>query len=251
MKVSEKLKELRLESNKTQQEVAKELNVLVESYRRWENGRSNPKKDSLEKLAKVFNVSVGYLLGETKLRSSTKINEIMEKLSDHRQEKTINYAENQLIEQEQENKVISIHQSTFSYNVLEEVALSAGLGESYFDSLDTTTVYWNKYVKHDVAIFIRGNSMEPDYEYGQVALINYQNHIDCDGGIYAVDDASRGVAYIKSVYVEDDYLRLVSLNEDIDFAGNRLFPDILLPRDENTKIVGKVIEAFTPIEKNF
>lgn len=49
--------------------------------------------------------------------------------------------------------------------------------------------------------------------------------------------------------MEDDYIRRVSLNDDIDFEGNRLFPDILLPRDENTRIIGKVIEAFTPIEK--
>lgn len=49
--------------------------------------------------------------------------------------------------------------------------------------------------------------------------------------------------------MEDDYIRLVSLNDDIDFEGNRLFPDILLPRDENTRIIGKVIEVFTPIEK--
>lgn len=57
------------------------------------------------------------------------------------------------------------------------------------------------------------------------------------------------VELVGSVYVEDDYIRLVSLNDDIDFEGNRLFPDILLPRDENTRIIGKVIEAFTPIEK--
>jgi hypothetical protein len=57
------------------------------------------------------------------------------------------------------------------------------------------------------------------------------------------------VELVGSVYVEDDYIRLVSLNDDIDFEGNRLFPDILLPRDENTQIIGKVIEAFTPIEK--
>ena len=57
------------------------------------------------------------------------------------------------------------------------------------------------------------------------------------------------VDLVGSVYVEDDYIRLVSLNDDIDFEGNRLFPDILLPRDEITRIIGKVIEAFTPIEK--
>jgi len=58
------------------------------------------------------------------------------------------------------------------------------------------------------------------------------------------------VELVGSVYVEDDYIRLVSLNDDIDFEGNRLFPDILLPRDENTRIIGKVIEAFSPIEKS-
>ena len=57
------------------------------------------------------------------------------------------------------------------------------------------------------------------------------------------------VELVGSVYVEDDYIRLVSLNDDIDFEGNRLFPDILLPRDEITRIIGKVIEVFTPIEK--
>lgn len=57
------------------------------------------------------------------------------------------------------------------------------------------------------------------------------------------------VELVGSVYVEDDYIRLVSLNDDIDFEGNRLFPDILLPRDENTRIIGKVSEVFTPIEK--
>lgn len=57
------------------------------------------------------------------------------------------------------------------------------------------------------------------------------------------------VELVGSVYVEDDYIRLVSLNDDIDFEGNRLFPDILLPRDKITRIIGKVIEAFTPIEK--
>ncbi|WP_428282576.1 hypothetical protein [Lactococcus lactis] len=57
------------------------------------------------------------------------------------------------------------------------------------------------------------------------------------------------VELVGSVYVEDDYIRLFSLNDDIDFEGNRLFSDILLPRDENTRIIGKFIEAFTPIEK--
>lgn len=251
MNLSERLKSLRLERGYSQKELGEKLGIAYQTIQKYEKGIAKPLNKNLEKLAEVFQVPVSYLIGETNIRSSDKINKIMEKLSEPRQEETISFAQKKLDEQEQENKVININQPLVSYKALEEVALSAGLGEAYFDCLDTTTVYWNKYVKHDVAIFIRGNSMEPDFEYGQVALINFQNNIDCEGGIYAVDDASRGVAYIKSVYVEDDYLRLVSLNEDIDFEGNRLFPDIFLPRDENTKIVGKVIEAFTPIEKKF
>ncbi|MDG4984981.1 hypothetical protein OGZ51_12580 [Lactococcus lactis] len=44
------------------------------------------------------------------------------------------------------------------------------------------------------------------------------------------------MAYIKSVYVEDEFIRLVSVNDEEDFEGNRLFPDIILPRNENTPI---------------
>lgn len=248
LKISETIKKLRSEKGYTQKDIAQKLDISYQQYQKWERGVRVPKRDSLENLANVFDVSVSYLLGETNIKSFNELYDVVEKLNETHQEETLNFAKEKLIEQEQENKIISINQPLFTYEVLEEVALSAGRGESYFNCYEKTTVHWSKNIKHDVAIFIRGNSMEPDYHYGQVALINFQNHIDCDGGIYAVDDVSRGVAYIKAVYVEDDYLRLVSLNEDIDFEGNRLFPDILLPRDENTKIVGKVVEAFTPIE---
>ena len=93
--------------------------------------------------------------------------------------------------------------------------------------------------------------MGPDYHYVQIALICYQNFVDVPGGIYAVDDIERGLAYIKSVHVEDEVIRLASLNNEEDFECNRLFPAILLPKNESTRIIGKVVAAFTPIEKSF
>lgn len=54
MKISERLKSLRLESGKTQKEVAQELDILTEAYRRWENGRSNPKKTVWKNLPKYL-----------------------------------------------------------------------------------------------------------------------------------------------------------------------------------------------------
>lgn len=251
MNLSERLKELRAEQNLTQKQIALKLNVAYQVYQRWEKGERQPKKESIENLANVLNVSVGYLLGETNIKSGSEIDEIMEKLKIPRQQKTIEFAKEQLIEQTEEDKIVQLHNSLIPYEVEEEQALSAGRGEAYTDEVGKEIVYWDKNIKHDRAVVIRGNSMEPDYHYGQIALIRYQSCVDINGDIYAVDDIDRGLAYIKSVYVEDDYIRLVSLNDDIDFEGNRLFPDILLPKDENTRIIGKVVEAFTPIEKDF
>ncbi|MGF7496658.1 helix-turn-helix domain-containing protein [Lactococcus lactis] len=249
MNLSERLKELRTEKKLTQKQIALKLNVAYQVYQRWEKGERQPKKESIENLANVFNVSVGYLLGETNIKSGSEIDEIMEKLKVPRQQRTIQFAKKQLIEQTEEDKIVHLYNSLIPYEVEEEQALSAGRGEVYTDEVGKEVVYWDKDIKHDRAIVIRGNSMEPDYHYGQIALIRYQSYVDINGDIYAIDDVERGLAYIKSVYVEDDYIRLISLNDDIDFEGNRLFPDILLPRDENTRIIGKVIEAFTPIEK--
>lgn len=251
MEFHEILKKLRKNSKITQVQMANKLNLASQgAYRKYETGEGFPQLERLLLIAKIFNVSVSYLLGETNIQNN-EINDIMEQLNNPRQEKTVNYAKNLLIEQNEENKIIILNNSLIAYEVEEEQALSAGRGEAYTDKVGKEVVYWDKDIKHDRAIVIRGNSMEPDYHYGQIALIRYQSCIDIDGDIYAVDDVERGLAYIKSVYVEDDYIRLVSLNDDIDFEGNRLFPDILLPRDENTRIIGKVIEAFTPIEKEF
>ena len=246
---SQRLKELRLEYGYTQTVLADLLGVSYAAIQKYEAGLGKPRAKNLEKLAKIFDVSVSYLLGETNSRSSNKIYDIIEQLSEDRQDNTLKYAEHQLKEQKEEVNIINLHNSLIPYEIEEEQALSAGRGEAYTDEVGKEVVYWDKDIKHDRAIVIRGNSMEPDYHYGQIALISYQDCVDINGDIYAVDDIDRGLAYIKSVYVEDDYIRLVSLNDDIDFEGNRLFPDILLPRDENTRIIGKVIEAFTPIEK--
>lgn len=251
MEFHEILKELRKNSGITQVQMAQKLNLASQgAYRKYETGEGFPQLERLLLISKIFNVSVSYLLGETNIKNN-EINEIMEKLNYPRQEKIVIYAKKLLIEQNQENKVIHLNNSLIPYEVEEEQTLSAGHGEGYTQEYGKEIVYWNQQIKHDRAIIIRGNSMEPDYHYGQIALIRYQNYIDVPGGIYAVDDIERGLAYIKSVYIEDEHIRLVSLNDEEDFEGNRLFPDILLPRNENTRIIGKVVDAFTPIEKDF
>lgn len=252
MEFSERLKQLRLESGYTQKELAKKINLSSQgAYRKYETGEGKPRAAKIEKLALIFNVSTSYLLGETDIRTGTEINSIMEKLSESRQKEILDFAKNKLIEQQRESNIIMFNQSLVNYEVLSDQALSAGKRNGISDDTSTYTVYWTKKVKYDYAVLIKDNSMEPDYHDQDIALIQEQHYPDADGQVCAVLDFDRGVSYIKCVTVEDDFLRLESLNQSVDDEGNLIYDDILLPRDETIKILGKVIDSFTPVKKAF
>ncbi|MCX4286814.1 MAG: helix-turn-helix transcriptional regulator [Clostridia bacterium] len=60
---AKRLKELRQENNYTQNAVALKLGIRQQSYARYETGSGEPNLETLIALAKMFNVSVDYLLG--------------------------------------------------------------------------------------------------------------------------------------------------------------------------------------------
>ena len=62
---AQRLKELRTENNLTQTQVATQLGIRQQSYTRYENGSGEPSLDTLIAIAKLYNVSVDYLLGLT------------------------------------------------------------------------------------------------------------------------------------------------------------------------------------------
>lgn len=249
MNFSERLKKIRKDQNLTQKNAADLIGISLRSYQRYEEQSGTPTKKRLEEMAKLFNVSVGYLLGELEENYNNEINSIMLQLNEDRQIKTINYARKLLDEQKSEKQIIKLPTNLIPYEVEEENALSAGDGEGYTSLETKQIVYWDKDVDYDRAIWIKGDSMEPDFHYGEVALIKYQTCYDHPGQICAVDDVERGQAYIKSVRVIDDYLVLHSLNDSVDDYGNLLFPDKYIPLSDSPRIIGKVVEHFTPIEK--
>lgn len=61
----EKLKELRLKANVSQQVMADFLGVSRPAYTMYEIGKREPSHETLQKLADYFGVSVDYLLGRT------------------------------------------------------------------------------------------------------------------------------------------------------------------------------------------
>ena len=58
----QRLKQLRIGSNKTQKEIADLMGIDRTTYVKYENGNSEPNFEMLKKLAELFNVSIDYLL---------------------------------------------------------------------------------------------------------------------------------------------------------------------------------------------
>ena len=48
--------------------------------------------------------------------------------------------------------------------------MSAGIGSSVYNDQDYDTVYFDEELTHDFALWVSGDSMEPKYQDGSVAL---------------------------------------------------------------------------------
>ena len=220
----DKLKQKREELGLEQQELAELIGVSKQAYFKWEKGLSKPTKANIIKLEKVLKVSEGYL-------SEDEISSLYKQLTEPNQEKAITYVRDLVSSQ----KVISIAEMRSEYHVYEK--LSAGIGASVYGDLDYDVVYYSEELTHDFASWVDGNSMEPTYQNGEVALIR-ETGFDYDGAVYAVVWDSQ--TYIKKVYREEEGLRLVSINKD--------YPDKFAPFDENPRVVGKIVGHFMPLE---
>ena len=65
MKISDKIKELRIEKNLSQKSLAEQIGVSQKAIDFWEKNINEPKASYIVQLAKFFNVTTDYLLGLT------------------------------------------------------------------------------------------------------------------------------------------------------------------------------------------
>lgn len=63
MTLQQRLKELRLENQLTQKELADKLKVSQNAIFNWEKGNRKPSKEMIERIAFLFHVSPAYLMG--------------------------------------------------------------------------------------------------------------------------------------------------------------------------------------------
>ena len=223
----EKLKAGRKELKLTQKEIAEELGISFQAYSAWERGIKEPSKEKVTQLEKILKVAKGYF-------TQIEIVRLYNSLSKQGKDKVVLYARN-LAQEEQTQKVATMPERLYEYRVYER--MSAGIGASVYDDQNFDTVYFNEELAHDFASWVSGDSMEPKYQNGSVALIR-ETGFDYDGAVYAV--VCNNQTYIKRVYREEDGLRLVSINPK--------YKDIFISYEEDPRIVGIIVGNFVPME---
>lgn len=223
----EKLKARRKELKMTQKEIADRLGISYQAYSAWERGVKKPSRKKVKQLEQILNVPKDYF-------TEIEIVRLYNTLSNKGKDQVVEYTRN-LVQKEKTQQVVSVSENLYEYHVYEK--MSAGIGTSVYDNRNYDTVYFNEELAHDFASWVSGDSMEPKYQNGSVALIR-ETGFDYDGAAYAV--VWNFQTFIKKVYREKEGLRLVSIN--------KAYKDIYIPYDENPRIVGKIVGDFMPLE---
>ena len=236
--IGSKIKEFRLKRNLTQKELAKLVNVGDTTIANYEKGFRSPKKDTMFDLANAFNVSIDDLFPPIQKDSSSntpQIQTIYDELKPPRQAKVLTYAEKQLDEQRNEeemkkNEVSEIIQ-LYSYDYYDH-ATSAGTGQ-YLNDVRVERIELPVDVDADFVIPIKGDSMEPDYQDGDLVFI--QTSVDLNDGVIGVFNYN-GEAYIKQLVIDEDQAYLHSLNPE--------YKDMPITPETDFRIIGEVVDLY-------
>lgn len=222
----EKLKARRKELKMTQKDIADQLGISYQAYSAWERGVKEPSKEKVNRLEQLLKVPKGYF-------TEIEVVRLYNTLSNKGKNQVVEYARD-LVQKEKTQQVISVSEKLYEYHVYEK--MSAGIGASVYDDKNYDTVYFNEELAHDFASWVSGDSMEPKYQDGSVALIR-ETGFDYDRAVYAV--VCNNQTYIKRVYREEDGLRLVSINPK--------YEDIFISYDEDPRVVGIIVGNFMPL----
>ncbi|MDT2648076.1 XRE family transcriptional regulator [Enterococcus dongliensis] len=220
--IGQRIRNLREMKNMTQTELSQSLGMKTyTTVSKWESDDNFPKGRDLKKLSELFGVSSDYLLGLNTNKNVTSIETIYNQLEKPRQTKVYNFAERQL--EEQNRKVVPLFGTTAA-NPTEL---------SYGDINMEDTIEINVPKKAECALVVKGDSMEPEYQNGDIVFYKSQPAVE-NGEMAIVEIDGDGVT-LKKVYYnyDDDKVVLRSLNGK--YEDRELEP-------ERVRILGKVVK---------
>ena len=238
--IGNQIKTFRKSAGFTQDELAKRLNTTKQTISRYEKGDRKANQDMLFELCDIFGVSIDDFFpsqNETLQSPTTSpIQTIYDQLHQPRQVKVLNYAERQLKEQrnEEETKINEVSEEIiqlYSYDYYDHPA-SAGTGQ-YLNDVRVERIELPVDIDADFVIPIKGDSMEPDYQDGDLVFI--QTSVDLNDGVIGVFNYN-GDAYIKQLVIDEDQAYLHSLNP--------AYKDMPITPETDFRIIGEVVDLY-------
>ena len=188
-------------SGKSRIDICKELGVAYSTFSEWANGRKYPRIDKIELIANYFGIKKSDLIEEPKLKKIPYHAEGMELIP--------------LV-----GKVAAGYNCHAEENITEYIRTDA-------DSLKTGYDYfW---------LEVKGDSMEPTIQEGDLVLVQEQDTLDSDCFAVVIVDNEDGL--VKKVSIDSGKVVLFSINP---YYPPRTFEKEDMNR---IRIVGKVVEV--------
>lgn len=213
-----RLRELMKKNGYTQQSLADHIGVSRSTVGMWVTGRNEPDNGTIEKLAGLFGCSVGYLMGtENEINAQRSLDALRADFQAHTEGK-LDALLNQSDFPSNVRPISALHHQRVP--LIGEVAA----GEPIYAPEDLG-VYVESPVDADAAITVRGDSMIPTYQDGD--LVYAKARPDVPEGAVAVvflDDE----ATLKHVYKRPTGLTL--------WSDNTIYPPMNIEFDDYTNV---------------
>jgi phage repressor protein C with HTH and peptisase S24 domain len=240
--IGNKIRELRKKHNLTLDELANNLNNRYPDtmnfnkgkISKWENDKEEPRLSSVRVLADYFDVPLDYFNG-----NEAKILPIYNKLEDPRQEKVLNYAKEQLEEQENSNIISMFDKPQDDEDYITDYVeglVAAGHGTFQEDNLHMEVRLRANDVpnEYDTIAKVAGDSMEPLIEDNDLLFIKVTSQVDINSiGIFQVN-GKNFVKKLKRDYDGSWYLQ--SLNSG--------YEEIHLSENDDIRTIGEVVDIY-------
>lgn len=240
--IGSKIRELRKKNNLTLDELEKRLNAKYPNtvnfnkgkLSKWENNKDEPRLGSVAILADFFGVSVDYFMDKQISNDKSKIQVIYDQLVPARQDNVMNYAENQL--HEQENNIISISDDRNRIIAHVEGVVAAGLGSYQEENLHMEVNLIEDEVpeKYDTIAQVVGDSMEPLIKNDDLLFIEVTSQVEINSiGIFQIN----GKNFVKKLKRDyDGRWYLQSLNNN--------YEEIHLSENDDIRTIGEVVGVY-------
>ena len=210
----------------TMEDLGNAMGKTKSTVSRWISGERYPKIEEVEKLAEIFNTDVETILFGAN-QPNTDITQIYNQLEPPRQTRVYQFAEYQL---EEQNKVTNI--DDYITETLRGY-VSAGTGEYLAEEINEEVQLPKDIVpeqRYDMVLKINGNSMSPMFQHDEFIFVRkVENFRSGQIGVFIID----GESYLKKAYIEDSYIRLVSLNKNYD--------DLIFKDESRIELIGTVV----------